>query len=197
MLPQILYLVKVLVSVVPTLNEEVMVVFRVWDKAGNFNDCMVTVEVQDKSIPNIVCPPDMTIDCRDGYDLNNLALTFGDLTTYDVCAAENAHEVVTPDVNQCGIGTITRKFEIRDNLGNTVRSCKQVVTITNNTPFDGSNIIWPANFDLTGGCSLQDLSPENLSDPYGFPTFTHGDDECSLIGYDYEDSIYEAIPRIR
>lgn len=40
------------------------VVFRVTDAAGNTNECMVEVEVQDKLRPTVTCPPDMTVDCR-------------------------------------------------------------------------------------------------------------------------------------
>ena len=173
---------------------EVMVVFRAWDRAQNYNDCMVTVEIQDKAVPNLTCPPDVTIDCRDGYDLNNLSITFGDLSVSDNCAEDNIEETVIPDVNQCGVGTIVRLFELRDGNGNELRHCKQIITITNNTPFVGANIIWPPHYELTGGCDLADLSPENLPEPYGFPTFVGGDDECSLLGYDYDDSVFQAIP---
>ncbi len=176
------------------VNEDVMVVFRAWDLAGNYNDCMITVEIQDKVAPNIICPPDMTIDCREGYDLNNLGISFGDLITTDNCSADLAEEIVTPDVNQCGVGIISRVFEITDDNGFVLRHCKQLITITNNTPFVGANIIWPLDYELEGGCSLADLSPENLPEGNGFPQFPIGDDECSLLGYDYEDSVFEAIP---
>ena len=176
------------------IGDEVMVVFRAWDKAQNYNDCMVRVEVQDKLIPDFDCPPDVTIDCHDIYDLNNLDLTFGELITYDNCAAAQVDEIVIDNVNQCGIGTIQRIFEYRDQFENVLKHCKQVITITNNTPFVGSNILWPLDYEVDGGCTIQDLSPENLPEPYGFPTFTAGDDECSLLGYDYEDKFFEAPP---
>lgn len=70
----------------------VRVVFRVFDAApgngpippswmsaggwlaGHFTDCMVEVEVQDKTIPTIVAPPDIVISCSFWFDdeaLNN------------------------------------------------------------------------------------------------------------------------------
>ena len=176
------------------IDDEVMVVFRAWDKAQNYNDCMIRVEVQDKLAPDFDCPPDMTVDCHDTYDLGNLDLSFGALVTYDNCAAEQVDEIVIDDINQCGIGTIQRIFEYKDLAGNVVKHCKQVITITNNTPFVGSNILWPLDYEVDGGCTIQDLSPESLPEPYGFPTFTAGDDECSLIGYDYDDKFFEAVP---
>src|SRR5690606_37103694 len=45
----------------------IMVVFRVWDIAGNYNDCMVEVTVQDKIAPTIDCPANITIDCDEDY----------------------------------------------------------------------------------------------------------------------------------
>jgi len=52
------------------LGTPVMVVFRAFDCWGNFNDCMVQVEVQDKIIPQFTCPPDITLECgQDHTDL--------------------------------------------------------------------------------------------------------------------------------
>jgi len=53
-------------------NNLIMVVVRVWDESGNFNECMVEVEVQDKIPASIVCPPDITIGCQFVFDPNNL-----------------------------------------------------------------------------------------------------------------------------
>ncbi len=60
-------------------EDQRMVIFRVTDEAGNTNECMVNVEVQDKLPPTVVCPPDMTVDCRlhFGEDDEELAELFG------------------------------------------------------------------------------------------------------------------------
>ena len=175
-------------------NTEVMVVFRAIDKAGNFNDCMVRVEVQDKSVPALTCPADTTIDCREVYDLNNLSLTFGGPQLGNNCASRNIDEVIIDDIDQCGIGTITRKFQLKDNDGNVLRSCTQIVTITNNTPFVESNIQWPLDFKTSSTCSILDLDPEDLPELFNYPTFLGGEDNCSLLGYDYDDKVFEAVP---
>ena len=49
-----------------------MVVLRATDAAGNVNDCMVNVTVQDKLPPTIICPPNLTVDCFFAYDEENL-----------------------------------------------------------------------------------------------------------------------------
>lgn len=48
----------------------VTVVLTVFDAAGNSNECMVVVDVQDKIPPVVQCPPDLTVDCR--YPLDNV-----------------------------------------------------------------------------------------------------------------------------
>lgn len=177
------------------VGTDLMVVFQAVDKGGNTNRCMVNVEVQDKISASLVCPPDVTIDCRVAYDLNNLGLTFGLPEVVDNCAdLDDLLEFPTANVNQCGIGDITRRFELQDENGLTLQTCFQHIFIENTTPFVGANILWPLNYEITGGCSLDDLNPQNLPDNYNFPVFTSGDDECSLLGFDYEDKVFEAFP---
>ena len=177
------------------VGKDLMVVFQAVDVSGNTNRCMVNVEVQDKTIPVMTCPGDVTIDCREPYDLNNLSASFGEPTIVDNCAqTQEIFEIVVDDVNQCGIGDILRTFEIRDDNGFVLQKCKQHIFIQNQTPFVASNIQWPLNYDVIGGCGLDDLLPQNLPDLYNFPVFLAGDDECSLLGYDYEDKVFESIP---
>ena len=45
-------------------GNDVMVVFRAEDHAGNINECMVSVDVQDKTRPSITCPVDVIVDCE-------------------------------------------------------------------------------------------------------------------------------------
>ncbi len=45
-------------------SEDVRVIFRATDKAGNSNECMVVVDLQDKTTPSMICPPDVTVDCE-------------------------------------------------------------------------------------------------------------------------------------
>jgi uncharacterized repeat protein (TIGR01451 family) len=59
------------------------VLFRITDEAGNSNTCMVRVEVQDKLLPTLVAPPDITVDCRLTFDLDSITLStlFGTVVT--------------------------------------------------------------------------------------------------------------------
>ena len=74
------------------VDQTIMVVFRVFDVevedgpvapykmdggklSGHFTDCMVEVEVQDKTVPNVVAPPDVVVSCMFWFDDSEQALT--------------------------------------------------------------------------------------------------------------------------
>ena len=57
-------------------TNHVTVILRVYDAQGNFNDCMVAVEVQDKILPVVVGLPDLTVDCR--YPFSNVGGTYNE-----------------------------------------------------------------------------------------------------------------------
>ena len=172
--------------------EETMVLFRVIDKAGNISGaCMVSVEVQDKSVPSITCPDDVAIDCRVPYDSNNLNLAFGSPVIDATCGGNHLpQETMSDDMNQCGIGKMTRLFELFDQTGNVIRSCSQVVTITNETPFTAQQIQWPLDYEAVGVCDVTSLVPNNLPNLHSVPTYLFGNDQCTVLGFDYEDQIF-------
>ena len=82
------------------LGDTVMVVLRVFDVdpgdgpvnpsrmgpngdlSGRFTDCMVEVEVQDKSTPIVVAPPDLVVSCMFWFDDSEDALTDPDNPTF-------------------------------------------------------------------------------------------------------------------
>ncbi|MBK9223249.1 MAG: T9SS type A sorting domain-containing protein [Saprospiraceae bacterium] len=161
-------------------GKEVMVIFRVYDKAGNFNDCMVRVEIQDKTPPVIKCPHDVRIPCSKHNDTINLK-KYGEPYYSDNCIVD-MHEYVDSFLNQCGLGYIERVFVIKDNM-NRYDTCRQRITIFDEDPFDGNDIIWPYDYHVNS-CGA-DLDPKNLPDTFGYPIIL--DNDCSLIGISYED----------
>jgi hypothetical protein len=164
-----------------------MIQFRVIDKSGNWNDCMVNALVQDKLPPSITCPPHMTITCNDYFDSNNLRGTFGWPTTYDNCNPVDVVEKSDIKLNSCRIGTITREFTATDPGGRTAK-CTQIITVEGRKiPFTMTADRWPSDVTLTG-C-------ENPNNPAFGPDFTGrpdltADNICSLVGAQYEDQIF-------
>lgn len=192
-------------------NDDLMVVFRVYDKAGNYNDCMVNVEIQDKLPPMIVCPPDLTVQC--GIDYANLD-DFGTVRTSpdlvediviaeeyyighnggvgalkDGYATDNCIVMVSEDpieeINQCNRGVITRIFTATD-AGNRTAQCVQTIYITDQYPFEFEDIYWPRDTTLEG--CLDPTSSQFHPDEVGYPTFD--EDECDLVGSSYEDHVF-------
>ncbi|MBK8483988.1 MAG: T9SS type A sorting domain-containing protein [Saprospiraceae bacterium] len=141
-----------------------MVVFRVWDEKGNFNDCMVSVTVQEKIPPTINCPPNITVDC--GTDLGNLTL-LGRATATNICS----NTVVTYRDDtitwKCGSGSI-RRLWIATAAGGQFTACPQSITVIDKNPITIDSIIWPADITING-CKATDAHPDFAGKP-SYPT---------------------------
>lgn len=191
----------------------IMVLLEVTDASGNTNTCMVEVEVQDKIPPIITCPEDITISCEFPLDLDNLDI-FGGLVqngqqqefcvydpenpganlqgfvcglgglVIDNCGVDITVNVVA-DINQCGVGVVTRTFIASDANGQ--RSCQQRIFIEDFNPLDGDSIDWPDDY-IGAECS-EGTDPDDLLYPYDRPRLE--DDACSLVAMTYEDLIFE------
>lgn len=183
---------------------------------GHYNDCMVQVEVQDKLPPQITCPSDLTISCEFPFTPENLGV-FGTVVTsiedqeliciddpgvpgdpglqcigIDGLALDNCNVVVTSqatiDINNCGVGSITRTFTATDDGGLQV-TCQQVITIINFDLFDIDDIVWPADYTTTNVCEIDLLDPEDLLPPFNEPVLN--DEICDLVGTSYDDMVFD------
>ncbi|NNF33671.1 MAG: T9SS type A sorting domain-containing protein, partial [Saprospiraceae bacterium] len=170
----------------------VMVAFKVTDASGNTNQCMVEVEVQDKRTPTLECIDDVMITCADTYPMNNLPGAFGFPTVVDNCPSNNTiREVALDSINQCGIGSITRKFYLIDAAGATVDSCEQKIIISGEMNITMDNIDWPEDFEIDNVCEGSlDLHPDNLPDSLAYPVVPDG--FCNQIGFKFTDEVYDA-----
>ncbi|MEP7196555.1 MAG: T9SS type A sorting domain-containing protein [Saprospiraceae bacterium] len=168
------------------VGKTIMVIFRVTDQSGNVNDCMVEVEIQDKSAPVIHCPHDYSIDCSKHIDTVDLS-RFGFPSYYDNCVV-HMHEYVDTFLNQCGLGYLRRNFVIEDNM---LRrdTCSQKIYVTNPRPFQGNQIVWPRD-TIIYQCA-RNVDPKNLPDGYNYPAFLNV--ECSLPGHNYVDDVFNYI----
>jgi len=173
-------------------GEDVMVIMRATDAAGNVNDCMVNVTVQDKLAPQIFCPADLTVNCDFAYDEDNLNQFFGEPTIYDNCANPDPSDVLSGTLNQCNIGVLTRTISVGEEGTANYASCVQFITFTPLEPFNyfGDDIDWPEDVEISG-CfdpTSPEFLPENLPEDSQFPTFLEG--SCDLVGANYDDQIF-------
>ncbi len=167
---------------------QVLLEFRVTDVSGNYGACQVNVVVQDKSIPNLACPSDVTINCDDPYDMNNLSTTFGAGTVQLGCGSNVPHEVLSDDFDQCGVGTMTRTLQALSVSGDVLATCEQYITVVNSNPLTEADIVWPSNLEIYNQCDLSGLEPDNLDAPFAFPIVSGN--RCAQIGFDYEDEVF-------
>lgn len=194
----------------------IMILLEVTDASGNVNTCMVEVEVQDKIRPIVTCPSDITISCEFPIDPDNLDMfgtVVGDQSqvgqwciqdpgnpaadadgfvcgldgfVFDNCDVDiTVNETV--DVNNCGIGVITRTFIASDANGSS--SCTQRIFVQNFDPLNSVSIIWP--LDYIGVECAEGTDPDDLPPPYDRPVID--EDECDLIGINYDDLVFDIV----
>jgi hypothetical protein len=158
----------------------IMVVFRVWDLAGNFNDCMVEVSVQDKIPPRIECPDDITINCTQDY--KDLDLT-GHPNVIDECGVPDIRFTDnTSNLDDCGVGTVRRRF-IAEDISGRLAVCDQIITLVNIQPLRERDITWPADISIEG-CTVADADPKFAGKP------SYPNRPCSKIAASYSDDIF-------
>lgn len=164
---------------------EAQVNMRVSDCNGNSNFCTVAVTIQDNDAPAVLCPENVTVDC--GTDTSDLS-AFGTAQGADNCAFVIS-EFVQENINDCGVGSIVRVYEITDPAGNT-SDCTQTITLENLTPWnaDGNAINFPQDYTVESTCD-EDLSPENLPEAFGFPTYNNVG-SCEQPAVNFEDEIF-------
>jgi len=155
------------------VGQIVPVTLLVRDCNGNTNTCNVEVEVQDISGPTITCPPNVTLLCGDNYsDPNLVGQVVTDPTAQgpnDGLASDNCGAnitVISSDEGQvaCGSGVIQRTYAVTDPAGAS-NFCVQTITVVNNNPFTGSNIVFPPDVTVFSCSAVTDPSQT------GVPTY--------------------------
>lgn len=173
-------------------GNEVTVLLQVSDCHGNFNECMVTVNVS-YSVYNDNQPP-VTLSCPDGQYITcetYLNLYAGDLATgnysvldvfgepsfFDNCAYYVNH-FITQDLNNCSEGAITRSWIASD--GTSAAVCNQIIAVSHVSD-------WVVTFpeDITAECQSGQLPPT------GEPQIFFAD--CELVAVSYFDIVYTLV----
>lgn len=130
------------------LGQIIQVILLIEDEEGNVNQCMVGVEVVDKSAPTLLCE-DKVISCADGEYLETPAMVGAS------CEREEPIEVLLLSESRandvCAGGQTVREWYIdTDNSGDFSPGdayCQQIVRVDADTSFDPYTIKWPKNFD--------------------------------------------------
>jgi hypothetical protein len=168
-------------------GQTVMVTMKVaqGNNPNSFNTCMVQVTVQDKLPPGISCPANQTINCT--VNTSNLSV-FGTPFVFDNCSY-TLTETSTRNIDNCGKGTITRSFTATDPSGNT-NTCAQIITVVNNTPFNGVGIIWPKDTMIVNYCGGPGIfDPEDLPAGYNHPITPTA--ACGMLATSHTDQLFD------
>lgn len=130
------------------LGQIVQVIMFVEDENGNVNQCMVSIEVVDKSAPTLICE-DQVISCTDGDYLTPPAMLGSS------CERENPYEVLllseSKSNNVCAGGQTVREWYVDLDNSNDFSPgdayCQQVVQVDADTAFNPYTIKWPKSYD--------------------------------------------------
>ncbi|WP_367391124.1 HYR domain-containing protein [Lewinella sp. LCG006] len=206
------------------INNEITIELRVTDASGNQNTCWMVITPEDKLNPYCYAPEDVSLTCNDlplafpgdiqtAYDEDFAATStmmssiFGGATGTDNCAVDTIVER-TPNiqVNDCGWGTITRRFEawqLRpagdanangaidiNEVFRSTNSCNQVITITEVHNFvidfpedadaDCGDPNVPTIITTAEGC---DVLTVNIGEPV---VYSATGDECYKLSITYD-----------
>ncbi len=172
------------------VGDTIMVVFRAVDCHGNYNDCMVLVEVEEKLPPVLIfCPPAESITCDwyvDSLEVplsqgnHSLLSQFGQPIFLDNCEPVFLDTSVLVKVDQCQQGPIIRRWIVTDPGHNGTVSCVQTITVLHVSD-------WVVEFpaDITVTCT-QEIPPT------GEPEIFF--ESCELVAVSYEDQLFTVVP---
>ncbi len=152
------------------------------DLYGHYNECLVSINIQDEKAPAMTCPGDVTVECGDDYfDLS----AFGSPIVTERCGF-TLDSIETKELASCGEGTITRTWTATDLQGN-ASICTQTISIVNNARLQEEQITWPKDYEVME-CGAA-LDPDNLPEGFNRPVIAQG--LCDLAGVNYEDQFYD------
>ena len=148
-------------------------------KANGVNSCNVTKQLN----PTILCPSDKTIECS--QYLYNFEI-LGQPTSSSNFTPIKLKRVDDNKLNECGLGTVIRKWVSIDKHGYQ-SICIQTITVINSYPFDVNDIVYPRNL-TTSECGTSALTPEHLPHPYSKPILNK--DDCDQVTMTYKDTYH-------
>jgi hypothetical protein len=176
----------------------ITVVFRALDCDGNANECMVQVNVNDKTAPTLTnCPNNQRITC-DWYAQNletqlanlqgnqaaqsqYLDQFFGKPTFFDNCSY-TLNPTISINIDQCLEGTITRTWSAKDPSNNQTppQACTQRIFVDHVSD-------WAVEFpgDVSVNCTS---TPPDLGTPEIFY------ETCELVAISHDDQLFTIVP---
>jgi hypothetical protein len=154
------------------------------------NTCWSLLKIEDKLVPGLTCPADLTIACSESTDVSNT----GDVVITDCSATTRVVDDEFLDFGQCNSprGQIVRTWIVTDAWANQ-SACSQTITIT---PFDLQDVVFP--IDLTVDCESVYLNNNATApDATGRPSingFPIGGGGLCTASISYSDERFDICP---
>ncbi len=147
--------------------------------------CLLSVN-QSFADFSLVCPPDITISCREDY-LHDLNIYGKAYTDYNGVIQYQHDCKTTIEIDDCGKGTIKRVWGVENPENWKWLSCTQTITISNLKGFGYADITWPQNIVIRACDPTNEL--KNLQAPYDAPTWERP--KCSKPMVSYKDTRFQ------
>ncbi|MBK9254944.1 MAG: HYR domain-containing protein [Saprospiraceae bacterium] len=175
---------------------------RITDCLGDGNNCWGYVTVEEKLIPEIECPDDLTVSCAQDLNARNaqgrlitgearlITCEPGSVITYSDNFVDNG---------QCGTprGVVFRTWVVTDLDGNSA-SCVQTLTISS---LNLNDIVWPADKDFADALECNDvaLNPLLTTPAFtGWPTLNgiqvNRSGNLCMVSVNVSDELYDVCP---
>jgi len=170
-----------------------LVVMRVYDCAGNTNDCMVEVLIDDKVKPIMTINPIKTFCCDDPLFINanitdNINSLFDTPFYQDNCSATLEELPIQGSLDQCGNGFYIKKWRAYDKCNNET-FISQKINVIHRSDFE---VTFPANDTLQCASSDELLNPTAVElGGTGIPILT--DEDCEVVAISHQDEIFEQV----
>ncbi len=165
-----------------------------------FNSCWGTIKIEEKLIPELVCPPNLTVACNVDVEARNPST--GKLLTGEAIleSCEVGANINWQDewisYGQCNNprALVKRLWTIIDSEGHKVE-CTQEITIR---PLNLDDVVFPADLDFDHAikCEDADLNPLLTSPAHtGYPTINgvqvNKAGSLCMVSLNYTDEIYD------
>ncbi|MEZ4911963.1 MAG: T9SS type A sorting domain-containing protein [Saprospiraceae bacterium] len=171
----------------------ITVVLKVYDAAGNSNECTALVTVQNKRAPAISCPSNKTVTCGDiklaawasGTAAFDTTYFGGKPTVSGICSnLKFGSRIVSNNINdKCKTGTIVREWYL---ISDPNVYCRQTVTVVSPS-FSSSNVTFPGTLTLAT-CDIADADPNITGSK---PSVTNT--TCRDIGVTFTDQKFVGV----
>jgi len=159
--------------------------FKVTDCNGNFTTKSIDIKIVDSSVPVVICPADVTINCLQSVNPSNY---YGQPIVSDNCIFQVSYNQ-TGTLDACGLGILSRSWKI-SNTSTWQSLCQQKITRIAGNPWngDGKSIVWPIDFTLNACADESALQPSKLPVGVAQP-FLSSPTNCTAIVVDFTDEL--------